>query len=106
MKILITTMRNDDDKKIVSTQFLSEETENIKHELIELEPLPEKEGYTQVVRYDKEKRQYELEYEEIPKTPEELIEERLRVVEKAAAEALQEKKDKIIEDELSELDGL
>ena len=106
MKILVTTMRNDDDKKIVSTQFLSEETENIKHELIELEPLPEKEGYTQVVRYDKEKRQYELEYEEIPKTPEELIEERLRVVEKAAAEALQEKKDKIIEDELSELDGL
>lgn len=102
MKILVTAMRNNDDKKIVSTQFLSE-TENIKHELIELEPLPKKDGYTQVVRYDKEKRQYELEYEEIPKTPEELLEERLRIVEKAAAEALQEKKDKIIEDELSEL---
>lgn len=103
MKILVTTMKNNDDKKVVSTQFLSVETENIHHELIELEPLPKKDGYTQVVRYDKEKRQYELEYEEIPKTPEELLEERLRIVEKAAAEALQEKKDKIIEDELSEL---
>lgn len=106
MKILITTMKNETDKKIISTKFLSDETENIKHELIELEPLPEKEGYTQVVQYDKAKQQYKLEYEEIPKTPEELLEERLRVVEKAAAESLQEKKDKLIEDELSELDGL
>lgn len=106
MKILITTMRNDDDKKIISTQFLSEETENIKHELIELERLPEKDRYTQVVQYDKEKRQYKLEYEEIPKTSEELLEERLRIVEKATAESLQEKKDKLIEDELSELGEL
>lgn len=106
MKILVTTMKNNDDKKIVSTQVLSQETENIKHELIELEPLPEKEGYTQVVRYDKEKRQYKLEYEEIPKTPEELLEERLRIVEKATAESLQGKKDKLIEDELSELGEL
>lgn len=106
MKILITTMRNDDDKKIVSTQFLSDETDNIKHELIELEALPEKEGYTQVVQYDKAKQQYKLEYEEIPKTPEELLEERLRIVEKATAESLQGKKDKLIEDELSELGEL
>lgn len=105
MKILVTAMRNNDDKKIVSTQFLSE-TKNIKHELIELESLPEKEGYTQVVQYDKAKQQYKLEYEEIPKTPEELLEERLRIVEKATAESLQGKKDKLIEDELSELGEL
>lgn len=106
MKILVTTMKNNDDKKIVSTQFLSQETDSVKHELIELEVLPNKEGYTQEIIYDKEKQQYKLEYEEIPKTPEELLEERLRIVEKATAESLQGKKDKLIEDELSELGEL
>lgn len=106
MKILATTLKNKDDKKVISFQFLSNETENIQHELIELEPLPEKEGYTQVVQYDAKKKQFKLEYEEIPKTQEQILEERLRVVEKAAAESLQEKKDKLIEDELSELGEL
>ena len=29
MKILVTTMKNNDDKKIVSTQFLSQETDTV-----------------------------------------------------------------------------
>ncbi|MGP1448145.1 MAG: hypothetical protein ACTTKQ_00445 [Filifactor alocis] len=87
MKILITTMRNDYDKKIVSTQFLSE-TENIKHELIELEPLPEKEGYTQEVIYDKKSKSYKLHYVEIPKTETEKLREELKKTNKALQEFL------------------
>lgn len=87
MKILVTAMRNNDDKKIVSTQFLSE-TENIKHELIELEPLPEKEGYTQEVIYDKESKSYKLHYVEIPKTETEKLREELKKTNKALQEFL------------------
>lgn len=87
MKILVTAMRNNDDKKIVSTQFLSE-TENIKHELIELEPLPEKEGYTQEVIYDKEFKSYKLHYVEIPKTETEKLREELKKTNKALQEFL------------------
>lgn len=72
MKILVTTMKNNDDKKIVSTQFLSQETDSVKHELIELEVLPNKEGYTQEIIYDKEKQQYKMQYKEIPKSEEEM----------------------------------
>ena len=87
MKILVTAMRNNDDKKIVSTQFLSE-TENIKHELIELEPLPEKEGYTQEVIYDKESKSYKLHYVEVPKTETEKLREELKKTNKALQEFL------------------
>ncbi len=88
MKILITTMQNNDGKKIVSTQFLSEETENIKHELIELEPLPEKEGYTQEVIYDKKSESYKLHYVEIPKSELEIVREELKKTNQALQEFL------------------
>lgn len=87
MKILVTAMRNNDDKKIVSTQFLSE-TENIKHELIELEPLPEKEGYTQEVIYDKKSKSYKLHYVEIPKSELEIVKEELKKTNQALQEFL------------------
>lgn len=103
MKILVTTLSVEDNKKIVATQWQTEETGNIKHELIELEKLPEKEGYIQIVIYDEKKKQFKLEYEALPKTQEQILDERLNTVEKAIAETLHDKKDKIIEDELSEL---
>ena len=79
MKILITTMQSGEDaKEIISTHFLSDETENIKHELIELDKMPEKEGYTQELVYDKESKGYKLHYVEIPKTEEELTLEALK----------------------------
>ena len=87
MKILVTAMRNNDDKKIVSTQILSE-TENIKHELIELEPLPEKEGYTQEVIYDKKSKSYKLHYVEIPKSELEIVKEELKKTNQALQEFL------------------
>lgn len=88
MKILITTMRNDDDKKIISTQYLSQETDSIKHELIELEVLPDKEGYTQEVIYDKAKQQYKMQYKEIPKSELEIVREELKKTNKALQEFL------------------
>ena len=73
MKILVTTMQSKKDvKEIVSTHFLPDESENIKHELVELAPLPEKAGYTQELVYDKESKSYKFDYAEIPKTEEEL----------------------------------
>lgn len=89
MKLLITTMKNNDDKKIVSTQFLSEETENIKHELIELAPLPEKEGYTQELVYDKESKSYKLYYVEIPKSETEKLREELEMAKGSIVELTQ-----------------
>ena len=88
MKILVTAMRNNDDKKIVSTQFLSEETENIKHELVELALLPEKEGYTQEVIYDKKSKSYKLHYVEIPKSELEIVREELKKTNQALQEFL------------------
>lgn len=88
MKILVTTMKNNDDKKVISTQFLPNETENIKYELIELEPLPEKEGYTQEVIYDKKSKSYKLHYVEIPKSELEIVREELKKTNKALQEFL------------------
>lgn len=87
MKILVTAMKNNDDKKVISTQFMVE-TENIKHELIELEPLPEKEGYTQEVIYHKESKSYKLHYVEIPKSETEKLREELKKTNKALQEFL------------------
>lgn len=79
MKILVTTMQSKKDvKEIVSTHMLPDESENIKHELIELVPLSEKAGYTQELVYDKESKTYKFHYVEIPKTEEELTLEALK----------------------------
>lgn len=79
MKILVTTMQSGADvKEIVSTHMLPDESENIKHELIELVPLSEKAGYTQELVYDKESKSYKFNYVEIPKSEEELTLEALK----------------------------
>ena len=79
MKILVTTMQSKKDvKEIVSTHMLPDESENIKHELIELVPLSEKAGYTQELVYDKESKSYKFNYVEIPKSEEELTLEALK----------------------------
>lgn len=103
MKILVTTMKLQEDKSIVSSQLLQEETDNIKHELIYLEPLPDKEGFQQIVVYDKASGSYKFEYEELPKTQDNLQEERIALLEKALSEALKDKKENLIVDELGEL---
>lgn len=103
MKILVTSMASDREKSVLQSQILPAETEHIRHTLIEVEELEEKEGYSQELVYDEEQKNFKLEYKEIPKTSDQEQEERLKVLEKALAEALKDKKEDIISEELGDL---
>lgn len=100
MKILITSMLSGDGKSVVQSRKLPAETEHIRHELIEIAELEEREGYSQELVYDKEQKKFKFEYKEIPKTSDQEQEERLKVLEKALTEALKDKKEYIISEEL------
>lgn len=79
MKILITALKTGDGKKVMEYTKLEAETENIKHELIELEPLEEKAGFTQEVVYDNKTNSYKFEYKAIPKSELEQLKDGLDV---------------------------
>lgn len=95
MKILITTQYNPEDKttKLLQFQSLSQETENIKHSIIEIEELKPKQGYTIVTEWDNEKKTVVQKYIEIPKTKEQELEEKLKAIQEQV-----EQSNKAIED--------
>ena len=79
MKILITTQYNPEDKttKLFQHQNLSQETENIKHSIVEIEELQPKQGYSIVTEWDNEKKTVVQKYVEVPKTKEEILEDKV-----------------------------
>lgn len=103
MKILITSMTSEKGKIVVRSQILPKETENILHEVIEVAEIEEKEGCFKELVYDNKTKKYKFEYREIPKTSDQEQEERIKVLEKALAEALKDKKEDIISEELGDL---
>lgn len=100
MKVLVTSMNKGIGKSIVQSQILPAETEHIRHALIEVNELEEKEGYSQELVYDEAQKNFKFEYKEIPKSSVQEQEERIRVLEKALAETLKSQKEDIIGDEL------
>lgn len=77
MKVLVTSMKNESETIVANYQILSAETENIKHELVEVEDLPEKKGYSKELVYDKDLKKYKFEYQELPLTEEEKMNEEI-----------------------------
>lgn len=73
MKYVVTTMDTGDTKQVINQQMLPAETDSIKHELIELEPLEKKAGFTQEIVFDG--KTYKLEYKAIPKSKIEQLED-------------------------------
>ena len=82
MKILLTTQYNPENKSTTLLQFhaLSQETENIKHSIVEIEELQPKQGYTITIDWDDEKKTVIQKYVEIPKTKEEELEDKLKAI--------------------------
>lgn len=79
MKLLITLQNNPatNSKTLVYQQNLSSETENIKHSIVEVEDLPEKQGFTIVREWDNEKQIVTQKYTEIPRTKEQELEDKV-----------------------------
>lgn len=77
MKVLVTSTNNGEEKTVTYAQMLSAETDNIKHELVEVEDLPEKKGYSKELMYDKDLKKYKFEYRELPLTEEEKMNEEI-----------------------------
>lgn len=88
MKVLITEMQSEGKKVLVGYQVLSNETENIKHSLIEVEAVTEKEGYKSVIYFDEEANTYKFVLEELEKTQEEVLEEEVTKLKKALANVM------------------
>lgn len=82
MKILITTQYNPEDKttKLLQYQNLPQETENIKHFIVEIEELQPKQGFMITMDWDNEQKTLVQKYVEIPKTKEEELEDKLKAI--------------------------
>lgn len=87
MKILITTQYNPEDKttKLLQYQNLPQETENIKHSIVEIEELQPKQGFMITMDWDNEQKTLVQKYVEIPKTKEEELEDKLIRLERVLA---------------------
>ena len=87
MKVLITTQYNPEDKttKLLQYQNLLQETENIKHSIVEIEELQPKQGFMITMDWDNEKKTVIQKYVEIPKTKEEELEDKLIRLERVLA---------------------
>lgn len=86
MKVLITAMKTEEGKKVTFFQTLHEETENIKHELVEVEGVEDKEGFTKEVVFNAQTKKYEFAYVEVPKTRLQEVEEELEKTNQALQE--------------------
>ena len=87
MKLLITLQNNPEtnSKTLIYQQTLSPETENIKHSIVEVEDLPEKQSFTIVREWDNEKQTITQKYTEIPKTKEQELEDKIIRLERVLA---------------------
>ena len=70
---------------MIYQQTLSPETENIKHSIVEVEDLPEKQGFTIVREWDNGKQTITQKYTEIPKTKEQELEDKVIRLERVLA---------------------
>lgn len=88
MKILITKQTDPKTKKsmLINQQVLPEETKNIKHELVELEPLPPKDSFHVTYEYDNDSQKVVGKYVEIPKSETQQLKEDLEQTKIALAE--------------------
>lgn len=95
MKLLITLQNNPEtnSKTLIYQQVLSPETENIKHSIVDIEDLTEKQGFTIVREWDNEKQIVTQKYTEIPKTKEQELEDKLKAIQEQV-----EQSNKAIED--------
>lgn len=89
MKFLITTQRVNDqgDMTVAYVQSLPLESDNMKHHLVHVDYLPDKEGYHQELIYDNLAEAFKFVYVRDPLTEEEKVAEKVDELEKRALSA-------------------
>lgn len=101
VKYLVRFISSKEGKKLYDFQSVDQE---LIHEYHEVEELPYKDGFYTETYWDEEEQKLKQSCVEIPKSEIELLEQQMELTKKAIAEALKDKKGKLVEDELSELD--